>query len=65
MPHFLHEALLRTLADSMYMNGHHGAHGRLQVMELNEQKVEELLHFLIFVWSPRILDRIGRKTDKK
>ena len=45
--HFLHEALLRVLADSMHKNVHCGAHGRVRVMGL-KREVE-----LVFVWSLR------------
>ena len=54
MPYFLHEALLRALADSIHKNGHRRAQVHLQLQNLNEQKVEELLYLPVFVWSPRI-----------
>ena len=37
------------LVDRMHNNIHHEASGHLQVMGLNEKKVEELLYLLVFV----------------
>ena len=37
-PHFLREALLLVLAESMHKNIHHGAHGCLQVIELEQEE---------------------------
>ena len=39
--------------DNMHKNIHRRAHGQLWVVHLNEQKVEELLYLLVFVWSPK------------
>ena len=55
--------LFRALANSMHKTIHHGAHGCLRVMGL-EQKVQDLLYLLVLVWSPKVkydLDRTGMK----
>ena len=38
------------------------------IWDLNEQKVEEFLYLLVFIWNPRSeswpIDRTGKKIDK-
>ena len=40
-------------AYSMQRRGYCGAHGRLRVINLYEQTVDEWLYLFVFVWSPR------------
>ena len=51
----------------MHKNVHHRAHDVSGLWDLNEQKVEELLYFLVYVWSLRMtcIYRAGRKTWTK